>query len=208
MERTTMERSKMRRFWFVLSLVLVFVFTASASYIYFALAGGGRAGVDEPYQLAVQPGLPVVSLEPEVKTVSPQAQLSFSELYNLCGHVVEQEFSAEECGLVGISFDELATQGWAVAQTGEHSLAMSRQRDELCPQESEQRLVQRTERGLAVFEGTREHIGRLLLEMPVQADEAELPPDFLASLDEGGYQLASQAELDELLESLDELLVN
>ena len=36
----------------------------------------------------------------------------------------------------------------------------------------------------------------------------ELPPDFLTSLAEGGYQLASQAELDELLETLDELLVN
>ena len=201
-----MERTTMRRFWFVLSLVLVFVFTVSASYIYFALSDGG-AGADEPYQVAAQ-GEPVGNLEAEVKTVSPQAQLSFSELYTLCGHAVEQEFSASECGLVGVSFDELALQGWAVAQTGEHSLALNRQRDELCPQEAEQRLVQRTERGLAVFEGTREHLGRLLLEMPVQADEAELPPDFLTSLAEGGYQLASQAELDELLETLDELLVN
>ena len=201
-----MERTTMRRFWFVLSLVLVFVFTVSASYIYFALSDGG-AGADEPYQVAAQ-WEPVVNLEAEVKTVSPQAQLSFSELYTLCGHAVEQEFSASECGLVGVSFDELALQGWAVAQTGEQSLALNRQRDELCPQEAEQRLVQRTERGLAVFEGTREHLGRLLLEMPVQADEAELPPDFLTSLAEGGYQLASQAELDELLETLDELLVN
>ncbi len=204
MEKARMERSAMRRFWFVFSLVLVFVFTASASYIYFALAGSG-AGADKPYQVA---GTPVVNMEVAVKTVSPQAQLSFSELYTLCGHAVESEFSAAECGLVGVSFDELALQGWAVAQTGEHTLALSRQRDELCPQEAGQRLVQRTERGLAVFEGTRQHKGRLLLEMPIQADEAELPPDFLASLAEGGYQLASQAELDELLESLDELLVN
>ena len=96
-----MERTTMRRFWFVLSLVLVFVFTVSASYIYFALSDGG-AGADEPYQVAAQ-WEPVVNLEAEVKTVSPQAQLSFSELYTLCGHAVEQEFSASECGLVGVS---------------------------------------------------------------------------------------------------------
>lgn len=65
----------MRRFWFVVSLILVFVFTASASYIYFALADSPKE-VDEPYMAL---GTPVTQLAAEVKTVLPEVQLTIRE---------------------------------------------------------------------------------------------------------------------------------
>lgn len=204
MRRTLSQLLSMRRFWFAVSLALVFIFTASASYIFFALSDGrGDERTDEPYQLV---GAPVANWAVEVKTIPPEAQVSLSELYTLCGHTVEQEQKAEALGLADKSYDELALQGWAVAQTGELSLALNRQLDELCPVEADQRILQRTERGLAVYEGTLEYPGRLLLEMPADVSAAELPPDFVTSLENGGYQVSSQTELDELLESLDELI--
>lgn len=196
----------MRRFWFVVSLVLVFIFTASASYIYFALADSPRA-VDEPYMALNSPlGAPVMELAAEVKTIRPEMQLTVREVYPDCGHTQEQNVAAAASEWLGRSFDELALDGWAVAQTGENSLSLQKELPGLCPDEAAQRLLCQTERGLAVYEGNLQHTGQLLLEMPADAMLAELPPDFVASLREGGYELASQAELDELLESLDELL--
>ncbi len=192
----------MRRFWFVVSLILVFVFTASASYIYFALADSPKE-VDEPYMAL---GTPVTQLAAEVKTVLPEVQLTIRETYPACGHTQEEVVKAAESDMLGLAFDELALAGWSVAQIGEQRLLLEREQEGLCPEEAAQRLLCQTERGLAVYEGNLQHTGQLLLEMPVGSLSAELPPDFLASLAAGGYQLASQSELDELLESLDELI--
>ncbi len=192
----------MRRFWFVVSLILVFVFTASASYIYFALADSPKE-VDEPYMAL---GTPVTHLAAEVKTVLPDVQLTIRETYPACGHTQEEVVKAAESDMLGVAFDELALAGWSVAQIGEQRLLLEREQEGLCPEEAAQRLLCQTERGLAVYEGNLQHTGQLLLEMPVGSLSAELPPDFLASLAAGGYQLASQSELDELLESLDELI--
>lgn len=192
----------MRRFWFAVSLFLVFIFTASASYIYFVLADSPQK-VDEPYMAL---GTPVTTLEAEVKTVLPDMRLTVQEVYPECGHIVEQQLSAAGSEWQGRSFDELALAGWSVAQTGAQSLELQKEVSGLCPDEAAQRLLCQTERGLAVYEGNLQHTGQLLLEMPAEALSAELPPDFVASLESGGYQLASQEELDELLESLDELI--
>ncbi len=192
----------MRRFWFAVSLFLVFVFTASASYIYFVLMDSPQK-VDEPYMAL---GTPVTTLEAEVKTVLPDMRLTVREVYPECGHTVEQQLSAAGSEWQGRSFDELALEGWAVAQTGAQSLELQKEEPGLCPDEAAQRLLCQTERGLAVYEGNLQHTGQLLLEMPAVALSAELPADFVASLENGGYQLASQEELDELLESLDELI--
>lgn len=192
----------MRRFWFVVSLILVFVFTASASYIYFALADSPKE-VDEPYMAL---GTPVAQLAAEVKTVLPETRLTVKEVYPFCGHTLEKTLAAAESEWLGLSFDELALVGWSVAQIGEQQLLLEREQEGLCPEEAAQRLLCQTERGLAVYEGNLQHTGQLLLEMPVDSLSAELPPEFLASLQEGGYQLASQNDLDELLETLDELI--
>ncbi|MCX4266878.1 MAG: hypothetical protein OSJ64_08810, partial [Firmicutes bacterium] len=181
----------MRRFWFVVSLILVFVFTASASYIYFALADSPKE-VDEPYMAL---GTPVTHLAAEVKTVLPDVQLTIRDTDPACGHTQEEGGTAAESDMLGLAFDELALAGWSVAQIGEQRLLLEREQEGLCPEEAAQRLLCQTERGLAVYEGNLQHTGQLLLEMPVGSLSAELPPDFLASLAAGGYQLASQCEL-------------
>lgn len=200
----------MRRFWFGLSLVLVFLFTASASYIYFVLSDS-RAGIDEPYKIqnVSNPQSPasvagVASLGAGQRQVAAGSQLTLREHFDTCGHWQEQTLPASQSGLVGLSFDALAAEGWSVAQTGADSLELTREQSGLCPLDSGRRVLQQTSRSLVVYEGTAEHTGRLLMEMPL--DFAQLPADMLVQLQSGGYEVASQAELDELLESLDELV--
>ncbi len=193
----------MRRFWFGLSLALVFIFAASASYIYFVLSDS-RAGVDAPYQIQNVANIEdVAAAGAGRRQVEAGARLRLRQHYETCGHWQQQELVAEQSGLVGLSFDALAAEGWSVAQTGPAALELSREEPGLCPEEAARRVLRQTSRSLVIYEGTAEHTGRLLLEMPL--DFGELPADMLVSLQSGGYEVASQAELDELLESLDEL---
>lgn len=184
----------MRRFWFGLSLALVFGFAAVSSYIMLVLAADDGAEVDEPYKA-------VSEVEVQVPTVTEDMQVTVRQTY-ACGYQDEQTDAGE---LLGLSFDQLSRDGWDVAKVGENRLEISREQTGLCPIEDEQRLLCRTERGLAVYRGAAAHRGPMLLEMPLNF--AELPPDLAAALDGEGYQLASQGELDELLESLDELIM-
>lgn len=196
----------MRRFWFGFSLVLVFIFTVSASYIYFVLSDS-RSGVDEPYQVQYanslnDPDLPALSSGRQ--TLAGETRLAIREHFAACDHWQESSATAAQMGWTGLSFDALAAEGWSLAQTGPQSLELTREQSGLCPEEAAHRVLRQTSRSLVVYEGTAEHTGRLLLEMPL--DFAELPADMLVALQSGGYELASQAELDELLESLDELV--
>lgn len=184
----------MRKLWFGLSLAVVFVFAASASYIYFVLAEGAPE-VDKPYQAATG----IAARSPQV---AADMRVTRREVYP-CGYVAEGVLDAGG-GFRGLTFDQLAEEGWNVVQTGENKLEITRQVDDMCPIEQEKRLIVDSGRGLAVYRGTAGHIGDLLLEMPV--DMSELPPGLAEALQNGGYQLDSPAELDELLESLDELI--
>ena len=187
----------MKRFWFILSLGLTFTFAASASYIFMAIHGGLRE-VDQPYRAYQAVG----DVTPRVQRVEAADRLLISELYTGCGHTESCEVSGES-EFLSLSYDQLTAEGWAVAQTGEHRLSLSRQHDSLCPADAARRLICLTERGAAVYQGTAQHRGNMLLEMPLEL--SELPPDLMTALASGGYQMESQAELDELLESLDEL---
>ena len=183
----------MHRLWFGLSLTVVFVFAAAASYIYFVVFGGAPE-VDKPYRAAA-----------ELETGSPQVtaamRVTRREVY-ACGYTAEEEVSGGE--FLGQTFDQLAEEGWQVARTGENKLEITRQVEGLCPIEQEKRLLVDTGRGIAVYRGTAAHRGDMLLEMPV--DKSELPPELAQALAKGGYQLESAAALDELLESLDEMI--
>jgi hypothetical protein len=192
----------MRKFWFAVSLVMIFMFAFSTSYIYMALAGGESAvdEVDKPYMVASEPA---GELQTAVKTVQAEDSVTVREEYMLCGHV-EEEIVQGGGSFLGQSYDELGAEGWNVAETGEHRLELAREREGLCRQDAERRVIIRTERGVAVYSGTAEHPGELLLEMPVDFDE--LPPDMLTAFDRGGFELATSEELDEVLESLDELI--
>ena len=184
----------MRKLWFSLSLAVVFVFAASASYIYFVLAEGAPE-VDKPYKAATE----IAARSPQV---AADMRVTRREIYT-CGYTAEE--ALDNGGeFRGLTFDQLAKEGWQVAQTGEKELEIVRQVEGICPIEQEKRLLVDSGRGLAVYRGTAEHRGDLLLEMPV--DMSELPPTLAEALAGGGYQLESQAELDELLESLDELI--
>lgn len=187
----------MRKFWFGVSLVLVFVFAAMSSYIFLVL-NDSSPKVDEPYRVAGALGednnlVPRVSAEMTVRVRESYA----------CGYEEERVLTGGG-EFRGMSFDQLAEEGWAVARVGENQLEIAKEYDEICPLEQEKRLIRQTERGLAVYAGTAEHIGAMLLEMPMNF--SELPPNMLAALASGGYQVESPAELDELLESLDELV--
>jgi hypothetical protein len=192
----------MRKFWFAVSLAMIFMFAFSTSYIYMALAGGESAvdEVDKPYMVASRPAS---ELQMAVKTVQAEDTVTVREEYALCGHV-EEQILADGGSFLGRSYDELGAEGWNVAETGENELELARELDGLCPQDAERRVIMRTERGIAVYSGTAEHPGSLLLEMPV--DFAELPPEMLGAFDKGGFELATPEELDEVLESLDELV--
>lgn len=184
----------MRKLWFGLSLAVVFVFAASASYIYFVLAEGAPE-VDKPYKAATE----ITARSPQV---AADMRVTRREVY-ACGYTAEEVLD-NGGEFRGLTFDQLAGDGWNVAQTGEKSLEITRQVADMCPIEQEKRLIVDSGRGLAVYRGTAAHRGDLLLEMPV--DMSELPPELTEALAAGGYQLESQAELDELLESLDELI--
>ena len=187
----------MKKLWFGVSLTAVFVFAAACSYIYFAVLGGVPE-LDEAYRAAADLG----EDGDLVPRITADTEVMVSELY-ACGYTAKR---TQQAGgdFLGESFDKLTKEGWDVARVGENRVELCREYAEVCPTEQNMRLVKRTERGIAIFAGTAEHLGAMLLEMPV--DFAELPPDLSAALEGSGYQLKSQAELDELLESLDELI--
>lgn len=187
----------MRKFWFGVSLVLVFVFAAMSSYIFLVLTDGAPEA-DEPYRVAGALG----EGDSLVPRVSEEMSVSVLEGY-ACGYVGERELAGGG-EFLGQSFDQLAGEGWNVARVGEDKLELSREYDEICPLERDKRLLKQTERGVAVYAGTAEHTGALLLEMPLNF--SELPPEMNTALAGAGYQVDSVAELDELLESLDELV--
>lgn len=188
----------MRRFWFGVSLVLVFAFAVSASYIFFVLTGG-KPQVDEPYR--AKQDVDVAAYQ--VARVDEDCELLVREHYP-CGYLLESSLPGGG-EFAGQSFDQLAADGWAVARVGEGKVEISRENEGICPIEEEKRLIKQTERGVAVYAGTAEHLGALLLEMPLNFDE--LPGNVLTALAGAGYQLDSPAELDELLESMDELIM-
>lgn len=187
----------MRKFWFGVSLAVVFMFAAASSYIFFVLFGGAPE-LDKAYQ-------PASALGEDgdlVPRITAETTVTVKERY-ACGYLAER---TERAGgeFVDMSFDQLSREGWSVARIGEDRVELSREYAEICPIEQDMRLIKQTERGLAVYCGNREHTGDLLLEMPVKFDE--LPPELTATLASGGYQMDSPAELDELLESIDELI--
>lgn len=184
----------MRKLWFGVSLVAVFVFAAASSYIFFVLTGG-RLQVDEPGVASRVNGVVQAA-------VTADTTLTVREAY-ACGYLAERELAGGG-EFAGCTLDELAGEGWAVARIGEGRVEISRRCKGYCPIEQEKRLMRRTERGVAVYAGEAGHLGALLLEMPL--DFAELPGELNAALAGDGYQLASRAELDELLENLDELV--
>lgn len=190
----------MRRFWFAMSLVAVFVFAAASSYVFFVWSAG-RGDVAEPglaVSESVWPGV-------EVEKIAADTRLVVRENY-ACGYVAESAGRADE--LAGDwawrTFDELAAAGWQVAKTGEGCVELVRECAGQCPIEQEKRLIRATERGVAVYAGESGHLGAMLLEMPLNF--AEVPTEVKEALAGDGYQLASREELDEVLESLDELV--
>lgn len=188
----------MRRFWFVLSLVLVFVFAASASYIFMAVHDGlpdDAEPYEEPYKAAGE-------ITPRVQRIEAEDELLVKETYTRCGHT-EQSHISGDSDFLALSYDQLTAEGWDVAECGERLLELSREYDDLCPTDAGRRLICMTERGVAVYQGTAAHRGNMLLEMPVEF--SELPPELMTALQADGYQMESQEELNELLESLDEL---
>lgn len=187
----------MRKFWFGMSLVLVFVFAAVSSYVFLVLTDGAPE-VEKSYRVAGALG----EGESLVPRVSADMEVLVRESY-ACGYVAERRLQGGgEFG--GQSFDQLTEEGWAVARVGENKLEISRSYDSVCLIEQEKRLLRRTERGVAVYAGIAEHTGAILLEMPVNF--SELPPDMNTALAGEGYQVDSLAELDELLESMDEFI--
>lgn len=187
----------MRKLWFGLSLVAVFVFAAASSYIFFVMTAGQQ--VAEPGATSEVSGDVLGGAQ---AAVTADTRLTVREAY-ACGYMDERELAGGG-EFAGHTFDELAGDGWAVARTGENRVEISRECTGDCPIEQEKRLLRRTERGVAVYAGEVGHLGALLLEMPL--DFAELPGELNAALAGDGYQLASRAELDELLENLDELV--
>lgn len=185
----------MRRFWFGLSLVLVFMFAAVSSYIFFVFTGAAPE-VDKPYKAAGGPG----EMGEAVPRVTADMTLNVRESY-ACGYITDRTLAGNS-EFLGLSFDQLTKEGWNVARTGENRLELVRQYADICPIEQQKRLLKKTERGIAVYAGTAEHLGAMLLEMPT--DFAELPPDMNTALAKDGYAVNSDTELNELLESLDE----
>lgn len=185
----------MRKLWFGLSLVAVFVFAAASSYIFFVLTDGSPQVAEPGAASEVFGGV-------QAAAVTADTTLTVREAY-ACGYLAERKLAGGG-EFAGHTFDELAGDGWAVARTGENRVEISRECEGDCPIEQEKRLLRRTERGVAVYAGEAGHLGALLLEMPL--DFAELPGELNLALAGDGYQLASRAELDELLENLDELV--
>lgn len=187
----------MRRFWFGVSLAAVFVFAAASSYIFFVTCGGAPE-LDEAYQAAGELG----ENGDLVARITDETEVTVKEQY-ACGYLAEQTQPAGG-EFLGLSFDQLTKEGWSVARVGENRVELAREYDEICPLEQNMRLLKQTERGISIYCGTPEHLGALLMEMPINF--SELPPELSAALAAGGYQVATQAELDSLLESLDELI--
>lgn len=186
----------MRKFWFAMSLMLVFCFAAASSYIFFVLTADSPGGEDE-YRAVSD-----LSLGGSVARVSEDMTVLVREEY-ACGYVAERiESGGGE--FLGLSFDQMTEDGWDVARVGEGRIEIKQSYDTTCPLEEECRLLKRTERGVAVYAGTAEHTGSLLMEMPLNF--SELPPDINTALLGEGYPVNSPEELDELLESLDELI--
>lgn len=187
----------MRRFWFAVSMVLVFVLAATSSYIFLVMTDG-REEIAEP---AAEDSV-LSPVGADVPTVAWDTEITVRESYD-CGYESVRKMTGGE--FAGQTFDALAAAGWAVARTGEGKVELARHLAGACPIEQECRLMRATERGVAVYAGRADHLGALLLEMPLNF--AELPPVINADLQGGGLQLTSPDELDELLESLDELVV-
>ncbi|MBQ3180005.1 MAG: hypothetical protein IJB55_01435, partial [Firmicutes bacterium] len=195
-----MKKFNFRNLYFALSLALLFTFADSAVYIFLAIHHGlPTADQPTPGQLPYQTAS---DISPRVQCVTAEDELVITETYTQCGHTEETHLSGAS-EFVSLSYDQLTAEGWDVAETGEQRLKLSRTRDALCPTEAACRLICLTDRGVAVYQGTIAHRGNMLMEMPLQL--SELPPELTDALAADGYQLASEDELNAVLESLDEL---
>lgn len=197
----------LRSFFFVCSLALLSAFSAAATYIFLATdypintadtPTSGQYQTDPAYQTYRA----AADFATGVQSIQTDDELTIHKTYSKCGHTETSTLSGLS-EFAHLTYDQLTAEGWDIAATGNHHLSLSRTYDELCPTDADCRLICRTERGIAVYQGTATHRGNMLLEMPLQF--SEVPPDILAAITGVGYQLSSQDELNAVLESLDEL---
>ena len=146
-----------------------------------------------------------VSVADQQQEIFPATVVVETIEYERCGHSTVRN-KRGEAGLVGLTYAELAAAGWRVEPQQGGKIELYRNVDELCPADSVKRCIRRTPRGVAVYTGPLGTDGELLYELTM--DLTLLPEDWQTTLSTAGFEFASDAELFQMLENLDEFVAD
>ena len=122
-----------------------------------------------------------------------------------CGHVTTETLQNNP-KLVDKEYEALMAEGWEIAAIGTNKIRMSKSEYDFCPTDAEKRTIRKNGDDLAVYEGPKTAAGDLLLELTVNIEE--LPEDWQEDLAKDGVEFATEAELLEAMENLDEMVTS
>ena len=187
--------SKARR-WLFFSPIFLFAIVFLGTYLVLNLA-------EEP--VAEQP----VLSEPEVVITKDSIHKNTIVLQEItherCGHVTTETLQNNP-KLVDKEYDALIAEGWEIANIGTNKVRMSKSEYDFCPTDAEKRTIRKNGDGLAVYQGPKTAAGDLLLELSVNIEE--LPDDWQQDLSKDGVEFATETELLEAMENLDEMVTS
>ncbi len=156
-----------------------------------------------------KPGVPgqnqaVLGVEQKNDIVDEDTRIIFEQEYLRCGHLVISEFPDQD-RLLGKSIDELrqeltTTKGYTVNLDG-NTLTIRQKVEDWCPTEKEKCRLKEYQGRLAVYQGPSDTLVRVT-NIRIEA----LPSQIVEDMKKGVYEFDNEAELNDVLENLDEYI--
>ncbi len=180
------------------ALPLLFGMAAAVAVTLFVLGLSGYLGEETPgIRETMSGGRENASSAP----VTAEERLFLDVYYEDCAHTLRTE-PEDRSAYLGKSEAELKAMGISCSRTESGALLLSCREAGLCPRDAEMRHIEVRNEMLAVCTGGAGTTGEVLYFLPVTIDR--LPAEWQARIRENSLEFASEDELFEALDNLDE----